>query len=215
MKNIVAVFLLLTIVSVVWASTCETRVDKNLDKTTAEKVRYCLMEDENPSDSKPTSHVIATDIYDVKYPQKKTTPSETQPQTIKQYKAGVTTVQYVDRPDYPAFRNATLPHISEIEAHETALESIQTQKTSSKNKSAKTGKKKTKPAKKTPKSQQKPARTDDPTPAAEIEQAKALQNDPLAQNPTDNGTVPADFLDDSVMGPSGFGYNATDPAFQQ
>ena len=60
---------------------------------------------------------------------------------------------------------------------------------------------------------QQPANTVQ-TPVADIQQAQALQNDPLYQNNTANGTTPAGFTDGGVMGPSGFGYNETDPAFQ-
>ena len=58
---------------------------------------------------------------------------------------------------------------------------------------------------------QEPAPKPTETPAAEIQQAQALEN---------NLTAPVlgtneQFLDDSVLGPDDFGYNSTDPAFQQ
>lgn len=48
----------------------------------------------------------------------------------------------------------------------------------------------------------------------QVNQAQALQNDPLYQDNTANGTTPDGFLEGGVMGQADFGYNATDPAYQ-
>lgn len=55
------------------------------------------------------------------------------------------------------------------------------------------------------------------TPSGEIQQAYALENNPVSPQPAaNNGTaVPNGFLDDDLMvGEQNFGYNATDPAMQ-
>ena len=70
------------------------------------------------------------------------------------------------------------------------------------------------PAYSVPAQTQQQAQAANQASAAQIQQAQALQNDPLYQNNTANGAAPAGFTDGGVMGPSGFGYNATDPAFQ-
>ena len=53
------------------------------------------------------------------------------------------------------------------------------------------------------------------TPQGELQQAQALENDPLAQ-PTGNagGAAPNEFLDDNLLDDPSFGYNATDPSMQ-
>lgn len=53
------------------------------------------------------------------------------------------------------------------------------------------------------------------TPQGELQQAQALENDPLSQ-PTGNagGAAPNGFLDDNLLDDPSFGYNATDPSMQ-
>lgn len=219
MKKIVSVLLLIfTAGPLVWAaSNCVSRVDKNLDKTTAEKVQYCLTEDPEEEPTTEKDEVILTDVYSVKYPRRKNAPAANQPQerTIKVYSTAPVEMAYTDQKKYPRFRNDIMPTLSTEEANETALQALQEQRD---DKSVSKAKAKAKPAK-------KPARRPKAKPVAKVQaptqadsqqvrQAQALQNDPLATNPTQDNTVPADFLDDSVMGPSGFGYNATDPAMQ-
>ncbi len=227
-------------------STCETRVDKHPGASTAQRVNYCLTEDPQTQQDTPVTQVILSDVYDVQYPQPKTAqPAPTQETKI--YQPNPISMEYLDKDDYPAFRNDIMPQINAEQAHTSARNALNTQTTS---------------ASKGKKSLQKPQRqmkevsaqeetayiadtasyaaqpdyttaygsasgataysypttqsqaTPTGTPAAQIQQAQALQNDPLYQNNTDNGAAPAGFTDGGVMGPSGFGYNATDPAFQ-
>lgn len=225
------------------ASTCETRVDKHQDASTSERVEYCLTEDPAPEET-PATEVVLSDVYSVQYPKPKTKKAPAQTQETKVYTKAPTSMEYLDRDDYPAFRNDILPVMNDEQAHSAALEALSgTAPTENKGK-----KSLTKPAR-TMKAQpeeepapvtdtasyadyyttptanqttypayntaQTPAQTvPTQTPAAEIQQAQNLQNDPLYQNNTANGTTPAGFTDGGVMGPSGFGYNATDPAYQ-
>lgn len=202
------------------ASTCQTRVDNNLDKSTAEKVRRCLTEEPEPENDTPVTEVILSDTYSVQYPKQKTKKKNSQPQTIKIYEEQPVSTEFLNRRDYPAFRNDILPSANMETAHDTALEALRGQHKPEKKAKAK------KPARKTvkkqvpaPKQQPEPARPQAANPNApapeQIRQAQQLQADPLSQNPTQDGSVPEGFLDGGVMGPADFGYNATDPAFQQ
>lgn len=51
-------------------------------------------------------------------------------------------------------------------------------------------------------------------PAGEVQQAQALEQDPVAPLPADDDPMKELALNDDLLGPSGFGYNDTDPAFQ-
>ena len=194
------------------ASTCVSRVDKNLDKSTAEKIDFCLTEEVDLTEEAPSTELIFSDTQDVQYPKRKNKRSaktSAPKQDNKVYIQPPVSLEYSDRNEYPSFRNDTLPSINAETAHETALEALRGHK-----KPAKKIVKKSKPQKAAkaaaPNKQPQPVQT----PAAEVAQAQALQNDPLTQNNTDNGIVPADFLDDGVLGSDNFGYNATDPALQ-
>lgn len=235
-------------------STCETRVDKHQDASTAQRVEYCLTEEPQEIDETPVTEVVLSDVYSVQYPKQKTKQTASQQQETKTYTQQPISMEYLDRNDYPAFRNDILPRLNDDTAHATALEALGApQKTSEK----KGSKSLTKPARQmkaapvqpeTPEQADSallsgtqsapaaptymdtnaaaypaysvPAQTQQQAPAAnqasaaQIQQAQALQNDPLYQNNTANGAAPAGFTDGGVMGPSGFGYNATDPAFQ-
>ena len=202
------------------ASNCAQRVDKNLDKSTSEKVERCLTEEPKAEYDGPVTEVILSDTYSVQFPHpKEQAPAPKQPQqkTFQKYSPTPTAMQYTRRQTYPQFRNDVMPSLNDDEAHETALQALQTQRNNSATgKSAKgsKGTKSAKPARKLPrKATAKPTK---PAPAVnpQVQQARALQNDPLSTNPTQDNTVPPDFLDDGVMGPAGFGYNATDPAMQ-
>ena len=237
MKKLFSFFVLCVAAAPVLAavSTCETRVDKHQDASTAERVDYCLTEEPQEADDTPVTEVVLSDVYSVQYPKPKTKKSATEQEVTKTYTQQPISQEYIDRDDYPAFRNDILPRLNDDSAHAVALEALghSQEKTG-----AKGSKSLTKPARQmkaapatigqnttaypaysagvqtTPaQNAALPAGTAQ-TPAAEIQQAQALQNDPLYQNNTANGAAPAGFTDGGVMGQSGFGYNATDPAFQ-
>ena len=236
-------------------STCETRVDKHQDASTSERVNYCLTEEPAPEEA-PATEVVLSDVYSVQYPKPKTKKAQPQTQQTKIYNEGPTSMEYLDRDDYPAFRNDIMPSLSEDEAHAAAIEALSSQDTQE-NKGTKSLTKpgrvmkalpaeetatvtdtasyanydapaydqaaypayaagQTAPQSYTAPTYTAPAQTATPvqTPAADIQQVQNLQNDPLYQNYTDNGAAPAGFTQGGVMGPDGFGYNATDPAYQ-
>lgn len=224
------------------ASTCETRVDKHQDASTSERVEYCLTEDPAPEET-PATEVVLSDVYSVQYPKTKTKKAPAQTQETKVYTKAPTSMEYLDRDDYPAFRNDILPLINDDDAHAVALEAL-SGNTVQKNKGKKSLTKPSRTMKAQPEEETSPvtdtasyedyalqpatqatypaygtAQTPAPTvptqtPPAEIQQAQNLQNDPLYQNNTADGAAPAGFTDGGVMGQSGFGYNATDPAYQ-
>lgn len=189
------------------ASTCESRVDKHLDKSTSEKVERCLTEEPEADDEGPVTEVILSDTYSVQYPKPKGKKAAQNAQTTKIYSTAPVSMEFLDRKDYPAFRNDVLPSMNAEQAHETALEALRGKQKPAKQSADK-------PARKTKAAAKPAASAPTQTPPAEIERAQALQNDPLYQNNTAGGTVPNGFLDGGVTGPDGFGYNATDPAFQ-
>lgn len=186
------------------ASTCETRVDKNLDKSTSEKVERCLTEEPEIQDEGPVTEVILSDTYSVQYPKAKAKKTAQTQQVTKVYSTAPVSVEFLDRDDYPAFRNDVMPSISAEDAHAAALQALRGNQKPAKAAPKTKGKAKPKAVKAAPAQ----------TPAAEIQQAQRLENDPLYQNNTAGGVTPPGFLDGGVMGPDGFGYNATDPAFQ-
>ncbi len=203
----------LSATSLLAASNCVSRVDKNLDKTTAEKIDFCLTEEVDLTEETPATEVIYSDTQTVQYPKPKNKKRQSQAkqQTTKVYTTAPVSLEYFNRNEYPAFRNDTLPSISADDAHQTALDALRGEKKPAKKSQKKAPKnKKAKTEKTTQATQTNPVQT----PSAEVTQAQALQNDPLAQDNTDGGTVPSGFLDDSVMSDNNFGYNATDPAFQ-
>ena len=51
-------------------------------------------------------------------------------------------------------------------------------------------------------------------PAAEVQQAQAIEQDPVAPLPADDDPMKELSLNEDILGPAGFGYNNTDPAFQ-
>ena len=190
------------------ASDCVTRVDKNLDKTTAEKIEFCLTEEvETPAET-PTTEVIFSDTHEVQYPQSKSKSKKqknkqvqsTKKKNAKKRSSATVSTEYYEVSEYPAFRNDVHPRQSAEDAHEVALEALRGQNKPAKKSAAK-------PKRKIAKEQKQKI-------VQEVKQAQAIENDPIVQNPTDNDTVPAGFLDDGVMGPADFGYNATDPALQ-
>ena len=220
------------------ASTCETRVDKHQGATTAERVEYCLTE-EPAAETQDVTEVILSDVYSVQYPQPKAKKSAPQQEETKIYSKEPVSMEYLDRDDYPAFRNDILPSFSDEQAHKTAMEAIASH-TETK---AKTGKKSLKKPARTMKAAQPqetapavtdtassypqtatpaaaaayPPAADFPAPSATAVQAGAntaaaatVASMPAA--PAADG-VPAGF-DGNVLDQSNFGYNATDPAFQ-
>ena len=219
MKKLIAVLVSCLVSASVWAaSTCESRVDKSVHKSTTERVQRCLDFDQTDMpEIEEEAEVIMSDTYSVKFPKKKQPTQPTSQKTIKKYKPTPTSLEYVDRTTYPSFRNDTLPRLTTHQANEAAVEALQTQRAEQEKQKA--AQKAVKKAKKT----KKPARkqTEAPKPVktqpeeTQVQQAEALQNDPLTQDTTDNGATPAGFLEDGVMGPADFGYNASDPAYQQ
>ncbi len=222
MKNLTAVLAgVLLAVPLCSASTCQTRVDSNLDKSTTEKVQRCLTQEPETEQTKAGSEVIFSETHEVIYPKKSNTkslPKDTK--TFQKYTPSEVHQVYVDQASYPLFRNDTLPISSAKQADDTALQALKEQRNLAIQKNEESKTKLT--IKKTHK--QKPNRKvilpavqpetapSQTTPPEEIQQAEALQNDPLA--PQQNDTAPAGF-ENSVLSPADFGYNATDPAFQQ
>lgn len=229
MKKLIYVFALSLLAAPLYAaaSTCETRVDKNLDKSTRQKVEFCLTEEPEP-EAEAATEVILSDTYSVQYPKPKKPQAEPTQQVIEKYTPGPVSQEYLDRDDYPAFRNDSLPRLSDEEAHETALEALhhptaKAQKPARK-KAAKPARKKVQPAPAPaaakPEAAQPQQQLPQPqpvvptqTPAAELEQAQALQKDPLYTDYTDQGATPQGFTDNGIY-QDDFGYNATDPALQ-
>ena len=229
MKKLIYVFALSLLAAPLYAaaSTCETRVDKNLDKSTRQKVEFCLTEEPEP-EAEAATEVILSDTYSVQYPKPKKPQAEPTQQVIEKYTPGPVSQEYLDRDDYPAFRNDSLPRLSDEEAHETALEALhrptaKAQKPARK-KASKPARKKVQPAPAPAAAKPEAARPQQQlpqpqpvvptqTPAAELEQAQALQKDPLYTDYTDQGATPQGFTDNGIY-QDDFGYNATDPALQ-
>lgn len=229
MKKLIYVFALSLLAAPLYAaaSTCETRVDKNLDKSTRQKVEFCLTEEPEP-EAEAATEVILSDTYSVQYPKPKKPQAEPTQQVIEKYTPGPVSQEYLDRDDYPAFRNDSLPRLSDEEAHETALEALhrptaKAQKPARK-KAAKPARKKVQPAPAPAAAKPEAALPQQQlpqpqpvvptqTPAAELEQAQALQKDPLYTDYTDQGATPQGFTDNGIY-QDDFGYNATDPALQ-
>lgn len=195
-------------------STCESRVDKNADKTTAQRVEACLTEETDSTETAEATEVILTDTYSVQYPtRKKRQAAKPETKTVTTYKAQPVATAYVQRPDYPAFRNDVLPQLSVEEANAAAQQAMQEDAQRHFTKPAKKMKEAKKPVRKSNvKKETSQPPQDQAASAEQIQQAQALQNDPQAV-PQENA-LPDDF-DESLLGPSDFGYNATDPAFQQ
>ena len=225
MKNILTMLAAVLLAApLLAASTCESLVDKNLDKSTSEKVKQCLTEEEQAADDTPKAEVLISETYSVVYPKpkekqnQKQNQKQTQKQNQKQnnskqskeqkiYTPQKVQNEYLDRTTYPSFRNDRLPLINPEEAHDTVLDALKGDKKPTVSKPVKN----TKPAAKNNQSTQADNEQPQLSPV-EIE-ANGLQNDPLAQ-PSDPA-VPAGFEDGGVLGPSDFGFNDTDPAFQQ
>jgi len=230
MKKLIALVIALFLITPLMAkSTCQTRVDKNLDKSTSEKVKQCLTEEDQTIDDTPKPEVLISETYSVIYPQPKGSQKQKQKQDPKQnqkqnqqqaskqnnskqskeqktYSAPKTQNEYLNRTTYPSFRNDQLPLINQEEAHDVALDALKGYKKPTVSKPVKN----TKPSAKN--NQSEPIDPEQPLSPVEIE-ANGLQNDPLAQ-PSDPA-VPAGFEDGGVLGPADFGFNDTDPAFQQ
>ena len=190
-------------------STCESRVDAAKNKTTADRIEACLNEEDVTAETTPATEVLISETYSVQYSKRKTKKQPQQePQAVKVYKPQPVSTSYTQRPDYPTFRNDTLPQLNDEEANAVTQEALKEQAARNAEKPAKKMKAAPKPARKSKASA--PAKTQ--TPPQEIQQAQAIQNDPLA--PAQDNTLPSDF-DESLMDPVDFGDNATDPAFQK
>ena len=110
MKKLTVLFLLLAAGLPLCAqSTCETRVDRNLDKTTMQKVHYCLYPEEEPS-TEPESQVIYFAAYDSRAPrpsQKPRIPMEiVQPEGAVYHEEALSkNREYWEAKHYPLFTN--------------------------------------------------------------------------------------------------------------
>lgn len=105
-------------------STCETRVDRNLDKTTMEKVHYCLTPEEEPvSDKEP--QVIYFSAYDSRAPRpvKHKIPLEiVQPGVVYHEEALSKNREYWEAKSYPLFTNDVLSSQDEQEVNCAVME---------------------------------------------------------------------------------------------
>ena len=106
-------------------STCQTRVDDAMDKTTAEKVQRCLTE-ESQEFNEEMPKVLVSETYDVEYPGQKRVRQQSSTRTtrtVKTYTPSEAYQAYYDS-EYPSLHNDILPTLSAEEAHATALRAI-------------------------------------------------------------------------------------------
>ncbi len=178
------------------ASTCETRVDKHPTATTAQRIEQCLTDEPAPT-APPATEVLLFDTYSVVHPSPQRQ-DQSSHITSQVYMPTAISMEYVERDDYPAFRNDIFPSLSEEEAHETALAALG----SAHEPAANTGKK----------SLRKPAREMKAAPAAVLPDATA----PSYTGP-ESYTVPA--YSQSYSQPAAQSYTAggsyTAPAYGQ
>lgn len=109
MKKLTALFLLLAAGAPLCAeSTCETRVDRNLDKTTMQKVHYCLTPEAEP-DPGPEPQVVYFAAYDSRAPRpvKHKIPMEiVQPENAVYHEEALSkNREYWEAKNYPLFTN--------------------------------------------------------------------------------------------------------------
>ncbi len=104
------------------ASTCETRVDGDPTATTAQRIEHCLTDEPDPA-APPATEVLLTDTYSVVQPSPQRQASSSTI-TSQVYTPAAISMEYIERDDYPAFRNDIFPSLSEEEAHETALAAL-------------------------------------------------------------------------------------------
>ena len=221
MKKILSVLFGIVLSVPLFASTCQTRVDQKWDKSTQERIISCLSPQAEVAATQP--EVIIHGVYSVHPAQQK--PKQASTQTVKQYVAQTVYNEYIDDDHYPLFKNDFLPQFSDEAAHETALQALQNEReaaqaaslpilknTHTVNKPNRTVTHTVTETHSTTVTVQAPQDSAAPSPA-QIQQAQALQNDPLAPAGADSYTD--QFLDDGILGPADFGYNSTDPAFAQ
>lgn len=240
MKKTFAVFVLFVgaALPVFSASTCETRVDKHPDATTKERVSYCLTPEAEPpapagaelvyygvSGSEPQDASARDERYKQKYFDKN----------------GVAVAQdYVGTRQFPAFTNNALSEQERMALEQAEKEAwAKNQEEADKKAAAKNqppasaaqderepemskaqlAARKNKPKRFMKESAPEPesaaqAYSSD-TPVNELQQAQALENDPLSSSSGNaGGGAPNGFLDDSLLDDPSFGYNASDPAMQ-
>ena len=174
------------------ASTCETRVDKHPNATTSERVEYCLTE-ESPAEEQDTTEVVLSDVYSVQYPKPKTKQRAPVQQVTKVFTTAPVSMEYLDRDDYPAFRNDIMPSLSPEDAHTAALEALGSPVSAKEN----TGKK----------SLKKPGREMKVPPQAEV---------PAVTDTASYGqTYPAYQATPAYQAPVVYGNGQTVPAYQQ
>ena len=109
MKKLTVLFLLLAAGAPLCAeSTCETRVDRNLDKTTMQKVHYCLTPEAEP-DPGPEPQVVYFAAYDSRAPRpvKHKIPMEiVQPENAIYHEEALSkNREYWEAKNYPLFTN--------------------------------------------------------------------------------------------------------------
>ena len=226
MKKIISAVFLFSALPVFAASTCEQRVDKNLHKSTSEKVSLCLTPPEELPPAEDATRVIYYNASSAK-PKVKDAAQPDQNQKPKIYKDQGKPVnkEYIGKRTYPPFVNDVVSSEDEHTADEAALQALSVQRDASARKDIKPARKvkttaKPKVVKKQAAKSSAPAAPSvlmdngDGTPLSEVVQAQALENDPVAQNYTDGGAAPAGFLQDDLMTGESFGYNNTDPALR-
>ncbi len=125
MKKLSILFLLLAAgVPVCAQSTCETRVDSNLDKTTMQKVHYCLTPEAEP-DPGPEPQVVYFSAYDSRAPRpvKRKIPLEiVQPGVVYHEEALSKNREYWEAKSYPLFTNDVLSSQDEQEVNCAVME---------------------------------------------------------------------------------------------
>lgn len=200
------------------ASTCQTRVDKNINKTTAEKVMYCLNDEPEVTPVTKEPEVILANVYTVKYPKQNNqsqtkTQQSAQERTTKVYSPTPVAMRYYQRDVYPPFRNDILPHFSSVSADDTAITALRNERLEQEKPARKIVKqKKTYTKTKSKKKMVKKVVSQTAT-TVEEKEAQTLQEDPLTTNLTTDA-YSQDFPGISAT-PADFGYNDTDPALQQ
>lgn len=226
MKKIISAVFLFSALPVFAASTCEQRVDKNLNKSTAQKVSLCLTPPEELPASEDATRVIYYNASSAKPKAKdRTQPDENQKPKIYKDQGKPVNKEYVGKRTYPPFVNDVVSSEDEKNADETAMQALAAGRKPSARTDAKPARKvkteaKPKAVKKVtvqtsaPKTPSVLLDNGDGTPLSEVVQAQALENDPVTQNYTDGGAAPAGFLQDDLMTGESFGYNNTDPALQ-
>lgn len=201
------------------ATTCQQRVDGNLDKTTSQKITLCLTEPDEPEETDDGPQVIYSSVQTLTPKPKNVWMRE---QKHKVYKdLGPVNSEYVERKRFSSYGDNTPTSADVVESIARAKEAIALGKEPAKRSSAKKPARKVKAAAKP--AAQEPAPQPEQQPAAQPEYSEDMQPEDEAQydqeaqmlenNPMAEPQEP--FEQDNLMTEESFGYNATDPALQQ